>query len=103
MKDTYVILYNQCRLSWVAINTKTALTGTGGTPLEALDYCTQAVDRFIKLKDKHGCTGAVKPVPDLIMKLADTVPTLPENNHIPGRVYKYERAIEDRELSLSVT
>ena len=94
MKDTYVIHYTEHCQCWTAVSIEVGLARTGNSPPEALDHCIRAVDRLIEMTKRHGCTYPIKPVPELVLKLAKTAQPMPNNDDISGTVYSTNRIIE---------
>jgi len=94
MKDTYVIHYTEHYQCWKAVSIKVGLARDGNSPLEALDYCARAVDRFIEMTKRHGRTYPIKPVSETILKLAKTAQPMPKYDCTRGMVYNSTRTIE---------
>ncbi len=98
--DKYIIVYSDSRECWTAINTQLGLHGTGKNPEDALEKGIQAVDLFIGLVNKKRCSETLKPVPELILELANIAEPLNGKDYIRGVVYKHERFIDEYELSI---
>lgn len=98
--DEYIILYSDSHECWTALSTQVGLQGRGESPEKALDEGIKAMDKFIELTREIRCSGAIKPISDMILELAKIAEPLNEKNCIPGVIYKHERFIKDFELSM---